>query len=61
MGDWVMSGHIKVSRGMGLPLVALRSVGRIPAKYGGEQEAARVFYVAVTQVTPRLGLVGRGI
>ena len=34
---------MKVSKGLGLPLMALPVVGHMPAKGEDEQEAARVF------------------
>ena len=40
-------------------MVALPSVGHIPAKGADEQEAARVFYVAATRATQRL-VIGVG-
>jgi superfamily I DNA/RNA helicase len=45
---------MKVSKGLGFPVVALPDVGHMPAKGEDEQEAARVFYVAATRATQRL-------
>ena len=45
---------MKASKGMGLPVVALPGMGRIPAQGHDEKGAARVFYVAVTRATQRL-------
>jgi superfamily I DNA/RNA helicase len=50
---------IKVSKGLGFPVVALPGVGHMPAKGEDEQEAARVFYVAATRATQRL-VIGVG-
>ena len=50
---------MKVSKGLKFPMVALPSVGRMPAKGEDEQEAARVFYVAATRATQRL-VIGVG-
>ncbi len=47
---------MKVSKGLGFPLVALPGVGHMPAKGEDEQEVARVFYVAATRATHRLAL-----
>ena len=41
-----MRDATRVSKGLGFPLVALPSVGHMPAKREDEQETARVFYVA---------------
>ncbi len=46
---------MKVSKGLEFPVVALPGVGHMPAKGEDEQEAARVFYVAATRATQRLG------
>ena len=51
-----MSDDVTVSKGLGLPAVALAGVGHMPAKGSDEQEAARVFFVAATRATPRLVL-----
>ena len=48
------SDHMKVSKGLEFPVVALAGVGHMPAKGEDEQEAARVFYVAATRATQRL-------
>lgn len=50
---------MKVSKGVELPVVALASVGCMPAKGEVEQEVARVLYVAVTRATQRL-VIGAG-
>ncbi len=50
---------MKVSKGLGFPVVALPGVGHMPAKGEDEQEAARVFYVAATRATQRL-VIGVG-
>lgn len=42
----MMSGHMKFSKGLEFPVVALPGVGHMPAKGEDEQAAARVFYVA---------------
>ena len=49
-----MSDDMKVSKGLGFPVVALPGVGHMPAKGEDEQEAARVFYVAATRAMQRL-------
>ena len=46
-----MSDDLKVSKGLGLPVVALPGVGPILAPGKDETEAARVFYVAATRAT----------
>ncbi|PIZ23428.1 MAG: hypothetical protein COY49_03345 [Comamonadaceae bacterium CG_4_10_14_0_8_um_filter_57_29] len=56
----MMSDHMKVSKGMEFPVVALPGVGHIPAKGEDEQEAARVFYVAATRASLRLVIGGGG-
>jgi superfamily I DNA/RNA helicase len=50
----MMSDDMKVSKGLGFPVVALHGVGHMLAKGGGEKEAARLFYVAATRATQRL-------
>ena len=45
---------MKVSKGLGFPVVALPGVGHMPAAGEDEKEAARVFYVAATRATQRL-------
>jgi superfamily I DNA/RNA helicase len=57
----MMSDHMKVSKGLEFPVVALAGVGHMPAKDEDEdeQEAARVFYVAATRATQRL-VIGVG-
>jgi superfamily I DNA/RNA helicase len=42
-----------VSKGLGFPVVALPSVGHMPTNGAGEQDAARVLYVAATRATQR--------
>ena len=56
------SDDMKVSKGLGFPLVALPGVGHMPAKGVYELEAALVFYVAATRGTQRLvtGVGGDG-
>jgi superfamily I DNA/RNA helicase len=49
-----MSDDLKVSRGLGFPVVALPGVGQMPAKGEDVLEAARVFYVEATRATQRL-------
>ena len=44
---------MKVSKGLGFPVVALPGVGHVSANGDDEQEAARVFYVAATRATHR--------
>lgn len=41
---------MKVSKGLGFPVVALPRVAHIPAAEEDEKEAARVSYVAATRV-----------
>ena len=53
------SDDMKVSKGLGFPVMARPSVGRMPAEGEDEQEAARVFYVAATRATQRL-VIGVG-
>ena len=53
------SDDMKVSKGLGFPVVALPGAGHTPAKGEDEQEAARVFYVAATRATQRL-VIGVG-
>ncbi len=57
-----MSDDMKVSKGLGFPVVALPGVGHMPAKGEDEQEVARVFYVAAEWATQRLviGVGGMG-
>ena len=43
----MMSSDMRVSKGLEFPVVALPGVGHMPAMAEDEQEAARVFYVAV--------------
>ncbi|MDO9144239.1 MAG: 3'-5' exonuclease [Rhodoferax sp.] len=50
---------MRVSKGLGFPVVALRGVGHMPAEGEDEMEAARVFYVAATRATQRLVGMGR--
>ena len=50
---------MKVSKGLEFPVVALPGVGHIPVAGEDEQEAARVFYVAVTRATQKL-VIGAG-
>ena len=52
--DAIQIMTMKVSKGLGFPVVALPGVGHMPAKGEDEQEAARVFYVAATRATNRL-------
>ena len=59
-GTWMLSDDMKVSKGLGFPVVALPSVGHMPAKGEDEQEAARVFYVAATRATRKLVIEVRG-
>ena len=53
---------MKVSKGLGFPVVALPGVGHMPAKGEDELEAARVFYVAAMRVAHKLvnGVAGDG-
>ena len=46
----------KVGKGLGFPVVAVPRVGHMPAAGEDEKEAARVFYVAATRATQRLGM-----
>jgi hypothetical protein len=61
-GTWMMSDDMKVSKGLGFPVVALPGVGYMAAKCEDEQVAARVFYVAAMRATQRLvmGVGGDG-
>jgi superfamily I DNA/RNA helicase len=56
------SDDMHASKGLGFPVVALPSVGHMPAKGEDEPEAARLFYAAATRATHRLvlGVVGDG-
>ena len=45
---------MKVSKGLGFPVVALPGVGHMPAPGQDEKEAARLFYVAATRATHKL-------
>ena len=55
----MMSDHMKVSKSLEFPVVALPGVGHMPAPGEDEKEAARVFYVAATRATHKL-LIGVG-
>ena len=57
--DAIQIMTMKVSKGLGFPVVALPGVGYIPAEGEDEHEAARVFYVAATRATQRL-VIGVG-
>jgi UvrD-like helicase C-terminal domain len=59
-GAWMMSDDMKVSKGLGFPVVALTGLEHMPAKGKDEQEAAQVFYVAATRATQRL-VIGLGV
>ena len=50
----MISDDVTVSKGLGLPVVAVPGVGHMPAPCEDEQDAARVFYVAATRATQRL-------
>ena len=50
---------MKVSKGLGVSVVALPGVGHMPAAGADEKEAARVFYVGAARATQRL-VVGVG-
>ena len=54
MSELVQVMTMKISKGLGFPVVALPGVGHMPAAGEDEQEAARVFYVAATRATQRL-------
>ncbi len=54
------SDDMKVSKGLGLPVVAPAGVGCMPAKGEDEQGAARVFYVAAKRATQRLVIEAGG-
>ena len=56
------SDHVKASKGLAFPVVALPGVGHMPAKGEDEQEAARAIYVAATRAMQRLviGVSGNG-
>ena len=51
---------MKVSKGLGFPVVALPGVAHMPAEGEDEQEAARVFYVAAPRAMQRLMGMGGG-
>ena len=58
--------NMKVSKGLGVPVVAMPCVGHMPGKGGDELEAAWVFHVAAawaTRATQRLviGVGGDGV
>ena len=57
--DAIQIMTMKVSKGLGFPVVALPGVGHMPAVGEDEQEAARVFYVAATRATQLL-VIGAG-
>jgi ATP-dependent exoDNAse (exonuclease V) beta subunit len=48
------SNKIKVSKGLGFPVVALVGAGQMPAAGEDEREEARLFYVGATRATQRL-------
>ena len=48
------------SKGLEIPVVALRGVGHMLAAEEDEKEATRVFYVASTRATQRLLLTASG-
>ena len=52
--DTIKVMTMKVSNGLGFPVVALPGVGHTPAPGADEKAAARVFYVAATRATQRL-------
>ncbi len=54
------SDDMKVSKGLGFPVVALPGVGHMPAKGEEEKEAARVFYVAATRAIQKLVIAVSG-
>ena len=58
--SWMTSDDMKVSKGLGLPVVAPAGVGCMPAKGEDEQGAARVFYVAAKRATQGLVIEARG-
>ena len=60
LGRWMMRDDMTVSKGLEFPVVALPSVGHMPAKGEDEQEEARLFYVAATRATHRLILTLSG-
>jgi hypothetical protein len=51
---WMMSDDVTGGEGLWVPVVALPGVVHTPAKGEDEQEAARVFFVALTRATQRL-------
>ena len=57
------SDDMKVSKGLGFPVVALPGVGHMPAKGEDEQEVARVCYVGPTRASQRqvIGVSGDGV
>ncbi len=50
---------MKVSKGLGFPVVALAGAGYMVVRDEDEQEAARVFFVAATRASQRL-VIGAG-
>ena len=54
--------NMKVSKGLGVPVVAMPCVRHMPAKDGDEQESTLVFHVAAKRATRRLviGMDGAG-
>ena len=56
----MMRDYPEGQQGLEFPVVALPGVGYMPGKGEGEQQAARVFYVAATRAMQRLviGWVG---
>ncbi len=51
---------MKVSKSLEFPVVALPGVRHMPAAWGDEKEAARVFYVAATRATQKLMIAASG-
>jgi superfamily I DNA/RNA helicase len=51
---------MKFSKGLEFPVVALPGVGHMPAPGEAEKDEARLFYVAATRATQKLGVGGDG-
>jgi superfamily I DNA/RNA helicase len=51
---------VKVSKDLGLPVVALVGVGHMPTEGKDEKDEARLFYVAASRATHRLVITASG-
>lgn len=47
---------MKVGKGQEFPVVAMPGVGHMPAPGEDEKDEARLFYVAATRATQRIGM-----